>query len=163
MRPLILAALALMIAACAKDLAPRAGTARIDDGFIRGGAQWYSGGLILFALAARPVTFEGGQRLAICGAWTVSGEAAMTTHLTDEAVATGTVQLGGRNVLRRPDRFPRLPDGAPLAGAEAECLVTPEPWSPEMAGEELRLRFVRQNYDCDFDDGFGGCQVFREL
>jgi hypothetical protein len=50
----------------------------------------------------------------------------------------------------------------PLDGAEARCLVTPDPWSPEMAQETLRIRFVRQTFDCDYDEGFGGCQVFRE-
>jgi hypothetical protein len=150
-------ALALLVAACVS--APvRTGTATVDDRFARGGATWNTGALIDFAVAARETP---AGELSISGVWTVRSETASTIQFTPSAVATGVVQMGGRNVLRRPDRFPRLPDGATLEGATAACLGTGIPWRPDFAADFPRLRFVRQAYDCDFDGGFGACWVFR--
>lgn len=152
---------ALLLGACAAPGSGiRTGTATVDDSFARGGATWDTGAFIDFAVAAREM--PAGQ-LSICGVWTVRSETASTIPFTWDAVASGVVQMGERNVLRRPDRFPRLPDGATLEGATAACLGTGVPWRPEFADDFPRLRFARLPYDCDFDGGFGSCWVFRGI
>ena len=155
---------ALLTASCSANYAPTVATAPIDAEFTRGGAFWDTGALIDFAVAARPVASEGSKTLAICGAWTVHHETALTIGLTETAVATGVVQINGQNVLRRPDRFPRLANDAQLAGANAACLDSGRPWEQAFADTQPVLRFVRQRYDCDFEHGFGGsCLTFRQL
>ncbi|MEL6267742.1 MAG: hypothetical protein AAFR52_19235, partial [Pseudomonadota bacterium] len=136
-------ALALALAGCAT--AVPSGSLPVTKEFSRGGGLFSTGTTVDFAVASREID----GRLGICGAWRPANITAQARSYLDDAVQSGQVQVDRRTVLRRIDRFNRLPEGAPLEGARAQCLVTDIPWEPGFAEAETEVRFARLQFDLE--------------
>lgn len=144
------------LGACATTGTP-VGSVPVDEGFTTSGARFSTGTTIDFAIAPR----EADGRLALCGAYVVRNPTAQTIPYTTQALSSGAVQIDGETVLSDPTGFRRIDEDAGLLGAPARCLATETPWRPGFAEARPETTFVRQTFDHDEEDAFGGAIVFR--
>ncbi len=134
--------------------APAAQAEQVGPGYAVGGGNWSTGGGI--KVYVRP--YERGGRLAVCGAWTTTQQAAASHFLNEQVIETGVLYVGGNRILTNFRFMNRLPENTG-PGGYANCIVTSEPWQPGYGPEAVEIRFPRMV----FYDGFPGRHDGRKV
>lgn len=154
-RILTVAALALLMAACARQ--SPVGTDSVGPGYTVGGGDWSSGGGI--TVIARVVERDG--RAAVCGAWTTDRQSVITEMHNDGVMETASISIGGKRLVQNLSFMPKVRYAENITGAQANCVVTSEPWQGEYASMAPRMHFPRIVHVLDTDD-MGKRVVFRQ-
>lgn len=145
--------LTLLLGACAA-VQPVERRALGPDPVISGGS-YDSGGGVIVAVDLR----ESAGRTMVCGIWAEgAGQASLTLGPKSEVLASGSVYLGNRAVVRGLGFLREVPRAESYAGAPAGCVLTERPWRAEDAARRPVVRFPRKDLYLDAED-VGGDMV----
>lgn len=158
-RKLAFVALAAGLAGCAYAAGPKYTTALGPTQVVSGGT-YNSGGGITVAMDLREVQ----GRTLVCGVWAQSDQQSiLTLRKAYNVVASGSVTLDGRTILRGLSFMEEVPPMADYTGQEAGCRLLDRPWQ---AGDETReagIRIPRQVVHVEGGGDGGGFEVtFRQ-
>jgi hypothetical protein len=121
------------------------GTETVDARYVAGGGTWNTGGGITAAVRA----FEQDAATIICGAWTTDRQSALSTQLNENVISAASVYIGDTRVVQNLAFMARTAHSGDLAGAQANCIVSPTPWRETFANTAPRIRFPRMEFKLD--------------
>jgi hypothetical protein len=119
---------------CGLRLEP-AGTDAIAPGYVTGGGEWDSGG----GVTAVARVFGRGGRTIVCGAWMTDRQSVLSILYNEDVVAAASIFAGDTR----------------MTGQQANCVFSNLPWTEQLSGAPVRMRFPRLSFGGDFGAGLG--------
>ena len=135
---------------CGLRLEP-AGTDAIAPGYMTGGGEWDSGG----GITAVARIFGRDGRTIVCGAWMTDRQSVLSILYNEDIVAAASIFGGDTRIASNLGFMRRLPYEDNLTGQQANCVFSNLPWTEQLSGAPVRMRFPRLSFGGDFGAGLG--------
>jgi len=139
-----------LVTGCGPALQPT-GTDSISPTYTTGGGEWDSGGGI--TAVARIFGRDGGT--VICGAWMTDQQSVLSINYNEDVMAAASVFAGNSRLVSNLSFMQRLPYSEDLTGQQANCVSSEHPWTDQLSGAPVALRFPRMSFGGDFGVGVG--------
>ena len=77
----------------------------------------------------------------------------------EDVVAAASIFAGDTRIASNLGFMRRLPYEDNLTGQQANCVFSDLPWTDQLSGAPVRMRFPRMSFGGDFGGGFGGVGI----